>query len=129
MQKLPSPIACPCDSGEPYASCCQPLHHGQVASSALALMRSRYTAYALGLAEYLIKTWHPETRPDALALETDPIKWLGLKIVRTQTLSPNTAVVEFVARYKVGGQRAERLHEVSQFIYTDAWYYLRGKSD
>ena len=127
MQKSTPIIGCPCDSGKPYASCCQPLHLGEVASSALALMRSRYSAYVLNLEPYLLATWHPDTRPDKLDLEADPIKWLGLTIVRSEKPSPTTGIVEFVARYKVDGQRAERLHEISEFIYTDAWYYVRGK--
>lgn len=89
-------------------------------------MRSRYSAYVLKLEPYLLATWHPETRPDKLDLEADPIKWLGLKIIRSETPSPTTGIVEFVARYKVGGQRAERLHEISKFAYNDAWYYVRG---
>ena len=127
MQKSIPPIACPCDSGKSYASCCQVIHDGQAARSALALMRSRYSAYVLNLEPYLLATWHPDTRPDKLDLDADPIKWLGLKIVRSETPIPTTAIVEFVARYKVGGQRAERLHEISEFVYTDAWYYVRGK--
>lgn len=127
MQKSTPPVACPCDSGKPYESCCQPLHHGQTAISALALMRSRYSAYVLKLEPYLLATWHPDTRPDKLDLDADPIKWLGLKIVCSETPSPTTGIVEFVARYKVGGQRAERLHEISEFVYTNAWYYVRGK--
>jgi SEC-C motif-containing protein len=90
-------------------------------------MRSRYSAYVLNLEKYLLATWHPDSRPGKLDLEADPIKWLGLKIVRSETPSPTTAIVEFVARYKVGGQRAERLYEISEFEYTDAWYYVRGK--
>lgn len=127
MQKSTPPIACPCDSGKPYASCCQALHDGQAANSALALMRSRYSAYVLNLEPYLLATWHPDTRPHKLDLDADPIKWLGLKIVHSETTSPTTAIVEFVARYKVGGRRAERLHEISEFVYTDTWYYMRGK--
>lgn len=127
MQKSTPLIACPCDSGKPYAKCCQALHDGQAAESALALMRSRYSAYVLKLEPYLLATWHPDTRPNELDLDAEPIKWLGLKIVRSETLSSTTAIVEFVARYKVGGQRAERLHEISEFVYTDAWYYVRGK--
>lgn len=127
MQKSTPSIACPCDTGNPYTSCCQPVHHGQLASSALVLMRSRYSAYVLNLESYLLATWHADTRPDKLDLHSDPIKWLGLTIVRSEMPSLTTGVVEFVARYKVGGQRAERLHEISEFVYTDAWYYVSGK--
>ncbi|OZA06655.1 MAG: hypothetical protein B7X95_01715 [Methylophilaceae bacterium 17-44-8] len=118
---------CPCQSGQSYAQCCQPLHQGNLADSALALMRSRYSAYVLGLTQYLLLTWHSDTRPTVLDLEADHIKWLGLEVLTAEATGPHTAMVEFVARYKVGGGRAERLHEVSEFIFTDAWYYVAGK--
>lgn len=93
-------------------------------------MRSRYSAYVLGLEDYLLRTWHPSTRPNALDLSSDlQTKWLGLSIIRSQLTSPTEAIVEFIARYKVGGAKAQRLHEVSRFVYLDRWYYLDGKFD
>ncbi|MFA6916827.1 MAG: YchJ family metal-binding protein [Parachlamydiales bacterium] len=50
---------CPCHSGQPYNSCCEPFHKGKSPENALQLMRSRYSAYALGLADYIIQTTHP----------------------------------------------------------------------
>jgi SEC-C motif-containing protein len=90
-------------------------------------MRSRYTAYALGLENYLSKTWHPDTRPASLNLAEDPtIKWLGLQIKHVEITGETTATVEFVARYKIAG-KAERLHEISQFVLVEGcWYYLTG---
>ena len=91
-------------------------------------MRSRYAAFVLGLEDYLLKTWHPKTRPAALNLAEDPAtKWLGLQIKRAEKTSESTAIVEFVARYKVAG-KATRLHEISQFERIDGcWYYLSGE--
>lgn len=120
---------CPCGSGLHYANCCQPLHLGQAANSAEALMRSRYSAYVLRLEPYLLATWHPDTRPDTLDLSQDHMKWLGLQVLRAETTGPATAIVEFIARYKVGGMRAERMHEISEFVYIDAWYYVTGLTD
>ena len=91
-------------------------------------MRSRYSAYVLGLEPYLLATWHASTRPTALDLdkETSP-RWLGLDIKCHQATGPDSAVVEFVARYKTGG-RAHRLHEVSRFVREDGqWYYVDGE--
>ena len=91
-------------------------------------MRSRYSAYVLGLEDYLLATWHASTRPTALDLdkETSP-RWLGLDIKRHQATGPDSAVVEFVARYKTGG-RAHRLHEISRFVREDGrWYYVDGE--
>jgi hypothetical protein len=58
--------ACPCGSGRPYAACCGRLHGGEPAATAEELMRSRYSAYVLGLEAYLLATWHASTRPAAL---------------------------------------------------------------
>jgi SEC-C motif-containing protein len=89
-------------------------------------MRSRYSAYTLGLEPYLLSTWHPDTRPDALHLNEDQaIQWLGLQVKKAVTTG-TTAIVDFVARYKVGG-KAYRLCELSQFVCQDnVWYYLHG---
>ena len=110
--------------------CCQPLHDGHaLAASAEALMRSRYSAYVLGLRAYLLARWHPDTRPDTLTLDdTAGMRWLGLSVKRHADGGDGTAVVEFVARYKVGGGPAERLHEVSRFARIDGrWAYVDGE--
>jgi len=100
---------------------------GNAAPTAEALMRSRYSAYVLGLEGYLLQTWHPDTRPATLNLADDiQTKWLGLQVKPFVITSGNTATVEFIARYKIGG-KAERIHEVSQFERIDGrWYYLTG---
>ena len=122
-----SPSFCPCESGKTYNICCEPAHKSTPAPTAEALMRSRYTAYALGLEAYLLKTLHPDTRPAALNLSDDrQTKWLGLQVNRVENTTENTAIVEFVARYKING-KAEKLHEISQFVCVDGcWYYLIG---
>jgi SEC-C motif domain protein len=87
-------------------------------------MRSRYAAYALMLEDYLLATWHPDTRPEKLGLhEETPVKWIGLRILRDHA-EGDSAIVAFEARYKVNG-KAEKLHESSRFTKLDgAWYYL-----
>jgi SEC-C motif-containing protein len=97
-------------------------------ASAEALMRSRYTAYKLGLQDYLLSTWHANTRPQALDL-SEPVNWLGLKVIGCSETDPLHAQVEFIARYKLHG-RAHRMHEVSMFVMAEGrWYYLDGKVD
>jgi SEC-C motif-containing protein len=95
-------------------------------------MRSRYTAYVNIVNDYLLKTWHPSTRPVTLESALDSkTKWLGLKIldVLDGGVQDVTGEVEFVARYKVQG-RAVRLHEHSRFIRErGCWYYLDGQAD
>ena len=90
-------------------------------------MRSRYTAYTMGLEQYLLDTWHKTTRPNSLGMINDSTtKWLGLEVKRVLIIDDDTATVEFIARSKLGGERAQRLHEISQFKHTDRWYYLSG---
>lgn len=90
-------------------------------------MRSRYSAYVMRLTPYLLATWHPATRPDALDLAADDAKWLGLEVKRHDRQDADHATVEFVARYKIGG-RAHRLHENSRFVCEDGrWYYVDGE--
>lgn len=128
MDALPK---CPCGSPRGYAQCCAPLHEGVPAGDAEALMRSRYSAYVLGLADYLQRSWHPGTRPVDFAFDeaaaTRPT-WLGLNIKRHRETGPDSAEVEFVARYRVGGGSAVRLHERSRFLRENGdWFYLDGE--
>lgn len=90
-------------------------------------MRSRYTAYALGDAAYVLATWHASTRPSELDLATPPQpKWIGLEVVGHQLQDPTHATVEFVARCRVNG-RAQRMHELSRFVREDGrWCYIDG---
>lgn len=96
-------------------------------------MRSRYSAYALGLSAYLIETWHASTRPATLDLAEMPGQrtiWLGLSVNNHRVIDERHAEVEFIARYRVGGGRASRLHERSRFVREDGrWFYLDGQMD
>lgn len=92
-------------------------------------MRSRYSAYVRGDADYLRRTWHPSTRPAALDPgDAGATRWLGLDVRRHEQHDADHATVEFIARYKVGGASAVRLHEVSRFVREDGrWFYIDGK--
>lgn len=91
-------------------------------------MRSRYSAYVLALEDYLLATWHPSTRPASLDFsDAAKTKWLGLEIKRHVGIDSTHARVEFVARYKTGGQSAVRLHEISNFVLEEGrWFYVSG---
>lgn len=92
-------------------------------------MRSRYCAYVRGLDDYLRESWHPSTRPATLASNPGELAptWLGLAIKSQRSHDENHATVEFVARYRVGGGSAARLHEISRFVRENGrWYYLDG---
>jgi SEC-C motif-containing protein len=118
---------CPCESGKPYAACCGRLHSGaENASTAEALMRSRYCAYVLALEPYLLASWHASTRPSELNLGDDGTKWLGLTVKRHLPIDDTHATVEFIARYRIDG-RGYRLYEISRFTREDGrWYYVDG---
>jgi len=124
-----TPKACPCGRQLAYAECCGHFHLPSPAPDAEALMRSRYSAYVLGLEAYLLATWHATTRPQQLQLSEPPLpKWLGLE-VKAHHATGDSATVEFVARCRVGG-RARRMHEVSRFVReAGRWYYLDGVVD
>ena len=91
-------------------------------------MRSRYSAYVLGLEAYLLATWHDSMRPVAGTLQlNDGVRWLGLKVLRFDHSAPATAQVEFVATYRPGGFPATKLHECSDFVFEGGrWFYLNG---
>ena len=87
-------------------------------------MRSRYSAYGLGLIEYLLFTWHVSSSPGEL--ELPPVKWLGLE-VRLAHAAGDVGVVEFVARCR-DSSGAQRLHETSRFVReAGRWYYIDGQ--
>ena len=90
-------------------------------------MRSRYSAFALGIVPYLLRTWHPSTRPRRLAL--DGAEWRRLQIVDTVRgmVADDEGVVEFRARYR-GSEGSGLLHERSRFARVDgAWVYIDGQ--
>lgn len=107
-------MRCPCGLDE-YAQCCGPLHQQvRAAATPLELMRSRYSAYALGLSDYVFRTWHPRTRPDDIS---DTGTWTGLEI-----LDATDTEVEFRAHYPGGV-----LHERSRFEQRRGrWVYVDG---
>jgi SEC-C motif domain protein len=120
---------CPCGSPQPYEKCCGRYIDGTaIPPAAEALMRSRYTAYTLLREDYLLLTWHASTRPEKLGLaEEASSKWLGLQVKCSEQQDAGHAIVEFVARYKIGG-RAHRLLEVSRFVREDGrWFYVDGE--
>jgi len=89
-------------------------------------MRSRYSAFVLCSESYLLATWHPAKRPTSVSFDPSQ-KWLGLRIVDARLTGAATAEVEFIARYRVGGGSAARLHERSRFILEgDRWFYVDG---
>ncbi|KQZ08067.1 zinc-binding protein [Agromyces sp. Root1464] len=119
---------CPCRSGNTFGDCCGPLlARIAVAPSAVQLMRSRYTAFAVGDVDYLRATWHPDTRPRDLDLD-DETRWIALEIVATERGGPfdRDGEVEFRASYRSPDERGV-LHERSRFTREGgSWFYVDG---
>ena len=125
-RRPPAEPPCPCGSGAPLVACCGRFLEGKAdAPDAERLMRSRYSAFVGERGDYLLATWHASRRPPAIDFDTGA-KWLGLDVRRHQFTGPDSAEVEFVARWRVGG-RAVRLHERSRFVREGGrWYYVDG---
>ena len=93
-------------------------------------MRARYSAYVLKREDFLLASWHADSRPASLnlAAQQPSPTWLGLEIRQQHSEDESHASVEFVARYRLGGGRAQRQHETSRFVREDGrWYYLDGE--
>lgn len=122
---------CPCGSGDTYGGCCRPLHRGRAAPTAEALMRSRFSAFALGDEAHLLRTWHPGTRPSSVDLDPD-LRWHRLDINGATGGGPfeEWGTVDFTAHYRPrsgtqGPKGAQR--ENSRFRRVDGrWLYLDG---
>lgn len=117
------PVNCHCGSELPYDACCGCLHRGdEEAKTPEQLMRSRYSAFALGDADYLLRTWHPRTRPNELELDHET-SWLSLQVIEA-----GPTHVEFIARYR-GRSGRGFLRERSRFQQQGGrWFYLDGTS-
>jgi len=122
---IKTPEACPCGSGRAYQDCCGRFLEGkEEPKSPAELMRSRYTAYALGIEEWLRWTWAGETCPKETICEPE-VKWIGLSVKGEKRLDADHATVEFVARGRNGSQGAFRMHAVSRFEKRQGrWVYV-----
>jgi SEC-C motif-containing protein len=115
---------------KPYDECCGPAHAGTApAATAEALMRSRYCAFVMGDAAYLLRSWHPTTRPKTLDLEGGP-RWERLDVLGADGggLLHIEGTVEFRAHYRTADGSRGVLHEVSRFVRDNGqWTYLDGR--
>ncbi|MGV9192866.1 YchJ family protein [Microbacterium sp. MC2] len=126
----PAGAPCPC-GGPTFGTCCGPIIGGAPAATAEQLMRSRYTAFAIGDAAHVAATWHPSTRPEPLDLDGD-IRWQALEILSTEAGGPedDRGVVEFRAHHRDAEGRLGSLHERSRFRrQRGRWWYVDGVVD
>ncbi|WP_242587067.1 YchJ family metal-binding protein [Streptomyces sp. MST-110588] len=128
---ITSTSPCPCGLGRPYGECCGSFHRGRAsAPTAERLMRSRYSAFAVGDVAYLLRTWHPSTRPAALDLEPEQ-HWTRLEILGSTGGSAfhNEGTVAFRAHFVLGGYEDSQ-YENSRFVRDGGqWVYLDALPD
>jgi SEC-C motif-containing protein len=124
-----SPL-CPCGSQHPLSQCCGRYHAGTPAPDAERLMRSRYSAYVLGLIDYLLRTTLPAQQAGldsaAIAAWSQQSQWLGLEVSSAEQTpgSPAHAWVTFTARWRDSdGEHAHQ--ERSAFVQVGGhWYFI-----
>ncbi len=124
---------CPCTSKKPYDRCCGPFIEGaQAPATAEQLMRSRFSAYALGKVDYLIATRSAakrgEENREELATYCKSVQCVGLKIVAKLKGGPEDTegVVTFHASLQANGRRSLHI-ETSTFAREDGkWVYVDG---
>jgi SEC-C motif-containing protein len=124
---------CPCTSGKQYAQCCEPVIRGaRAAATAAELMRSRYSAYALGEIDWIYQSQLPEGRQfiDRRATEewSKRAEWQRLEVLEQTDGGADDAegVVEFKAYYRMGDEAIAH-HEIASFRRVDGvWYFVDG---
>jgi len=125
---------CPCGSGLSYPDCCEPIISGKkAAETAQQLMRSRYTAFTLANADYLMRSHSVKTRPikERKGIEkwAKSVTWMGLSILKTEAGGPEDEIgyVEFKALYLENG-KPQQIHEKSRFEReNNRWVYVSGE--
>ncbi len=124
---------CLCGANKDYAQCCgRFLDGGELAKTPEQLMRSRFSAYALGgYGQYLLATWFPATARGltAQSLSERSVDWQKLEIV-AKSQSGDDGMVEFNAYFKDGNENdaLEVMHEISEFKRINGrWLYVGGR--
>ena len=125
---------CPCQSGDSYSDCCEPIITGKSkAETAETLMRARYTAHVVDEMDFILATHHPETRKkfDAVAAGNwaRDSTWLGLSIkkVKQGQVGDDSGEIEFIANYQDKAGTAISHHENSLFEKQNGdWYFCDG---
>ncbi|MDH5187364.1 MAG: YchJ family protein [Rhodospirillaceae bacterium] len=122
---------CLCGSGRSFDECCKPIIDGAPAPTAETLMRSRYSAYALGNTDYLATTLSSDLSDEFDQVEADgnasDAKWLGLEIKSVSGGGEDDEIgeIEFIARFQLHGQQRVH-HELSQFSREDGRWVCSG---
>jgi SEC-C motif-containing protein len=117
----------------PFENCCKPILDGNKrAPEPQALMRSRYSAYALKKIDYIYNTYAQSTKVTQtkadIGLWAQSVDFVKLQVM-SQSLSEHSAnegFVEFIASY-IQDHQLHQLHENSRFIIESGhWKYIDG---
>jgi len=131
VKKISINSTCPCGSGDKYKKCCQKFHKGALVSNPLLLMKSRYSAYAMGNAKYIIDTTHSnssEFMQDKRGWKNSILEFCkntqfkSLEILEYIPPKDNIAYVTFKASFENNS-----MIEKSRFLFeNDRWLYENG---
>lgn len=125
-------MICPCFSQKSYAECCKPIHNGSMTKNALALMRSRYSAYALNLPYYILQTTHPSRLGDMTLNQIEEFS-RNTEFKKLEILSfkekGDTAIVTFKAHIWQNGQNATFVEKSYFEKFSGRWFYSRPLCD
>lgn len=125
---------CYCGNAAQFEQCCAPFLQGTaVPSTPEQLMRSRYSAYVLRNADYLITTWHPDCHAQEWHTEIvnsfAKTQWLALRVISSSyAKNSDEGYVEFSACFiEEKADHKQLIHERSRFIKMNScWYYIDG---
>lgn len=121
---------CPCGTGKTFNTCCLPIHNDiSLAKTPEQLMRSRYSAFTIGNADYLLQSHHSSkiSREEAnnTASWAKKMKWMKLDVLNSK-FNETEGQVEFIAHYRQGPFK-KKIHEISRFVIeNNHWVYLDG---
>ena len=124
---------CPCGSGKTYEACCKPYHKNHNAPTAVALMRSRYSAFVLGLVDYLFETTHPSHRAknlkDEITFTCKALAWSGLEVLQTWQGDEKDKVgkVSFRASFVQEGKKGLHVEHSRFKRFGKMWMYTDGE--
>lgn len=127
---------CPCNSGIEFSDCCAPFLKGRKKPlTALALIRSRYTAHTFANIDYIQSTHHPEHRHEIDVKSTrewaENSEWLSLEILSSTEGGEDdeTGTVEFVAKFNDAKGILINHHEISLFAKSEGdWYFVDAEA-
>ena len=129
--KISKNSKCPCGSGKKYKECCFKFHKGSNPKNALELMKSRFSAYAVGEANYIIKTTHKNSPH----FEENKKEWIKSIKEFSKSEFKKLEIINFIDGEKEAFVKFRAyiddcvMEEKSRFIKKDKWYYVEAENE